>query len=549
MKISEYADKLIEQYKKPIIKDGVKRDRYSTIKRINLYKNDTFEDDACKDDIFWNLGTTRQPHFKKNLLTSLKDFYPEGRGEYNQFQSWVVKVRFRKWARDNGFIDDVDKIDDSITDYGEVVVKIQSKEDDKDLGVCNLMNTYFDRDNPDTFIEIHELTEAQVRAKEGAWENIEEAIESVDNDKSGIEKIKFVEFEGWYKENDTWEFLHKIYTGTGDKEVVVFEESADKDRPKYRHFKLNDDCIGLFERLFKIQEVANRRVNQNDESQTIASLLLLKSQAPGSSGNVLTDAVSGMIINDPTLEQVGIDNRSLSAFINEMAMIEAQADKLCMTPEVITGADIPSGTPFRGLAALTNRATSAFKSPRKRKASFILEILTKEIFPHVVKGWANQFIEIADDDNDIREFDKRVIKYKLNVWRDEKFKKDEVIQPEEEQEFIQNIIEEHDDNGRKLFIKKGFFNWDFGFIYNPSNEVEDRAQQNDVMNNLLLMKMQNPAIANDPLFRQLAEKNGVNAVKISREEIQQLQEQPVMAGSPQIGQKQDKLMGAIDSNV
>ena len=65
------------------------------------------------------------------------------------------------------------------------------------------------------------------------------------------------------------------------------------------------------------------------------------------------------------------------------------------------------------------------------------------------------------------------------------------------------------------------------------------------MNNLLAIKAGNPAMANDPLFRQMAEKNGVSAIKISQEQIQELR--AGAQGMPKVPQKEDKLMSVIDS--
>ena len=562
MNISSHIENQIEAFKRPYKRnDGDMYDRYGVIHRINAYNHNKYVECTDESAIFWNICTPQIPHFKKNILLHIKDFYPEGRGDYNQFQSWVTKVRFRKWARDTELVDDLDELAEGLTTSGEHIWKVNSAKGEKDIMSCDLSRFYFDRtvgiDNSDK-IEVHELTEAQIRAKEGAWDYIDEIIENaekVNEDDKGMIKYKIYEFTGWVKETDDakLEHIHAFVAGKGDKEIIAFKEPGDKSNTKYYHFKLNKDLNGIFERLFDLQELANKRVNQNDEAQTIASLLLLRTNDPNTSGNILRSAMSGDIINSIDLEQIPIDNRALSAFLNEMAFIEQQASKLCMTPEVITGEDTPSGTPFRSLATLANRAMKAFKSIRNRIGAQVSAILVDDIFPSVVKGWEDQFMEIADDDNDIREFERRALKFRLNEWI--KQQKEETggypsqAQIEDEK---QNIIQDFEENGRRIKIEKGFFNWDFGFIYNSTNEVEDRAQQNDVMNNLLQYKMSNPAIANDPLFRQLAEKNGISAVKLSQEELQQLapQMQPTgqSAGLPKITPKQDKLLAQVDSN-
>lgn len=558
MKLSEYIKKQLEAFKKPYcFEENATIDRQYNIKRINFSKRDKYVECSEDDAIYWNICTPRKPHFKKNIIISIKDLYPEGIGENNQFQAWVTKVRFRKWARDDDFSGDMDKLADSLSDYGECVLKVSKGDKDKDVKACDLRMIHFDRsidfEHSDK-IEIHELTESQIRKKEGIWDNIDEIVKSdniINENGQGSKKYRLYEFWGYYKSDEEAkpEFIHRIISGSGEQEIVAFDfKKAKEDKPVYYYFKLNDDLIGLHERLFVLQELMNRRVNQNDEAQAIASLLLLKSNDSGIKGNVLKDAFSGQIFSSGDLEQIGIDNRALNGYLSEMMAIEAQADRLCLTPEVITGSDMPSGTPFRSTAALMNKAVKAFKPIRTRIANTVIRMLEKEIFPAVVVKWDDQYMDIADCDNDIIEYDKRVGKYLLNVWvADTKSRTGffpSVIQMEKKK---QEIIQRFDERGRRIYIDKGFFNWDYGFIYNATNEIEDRDQQNDVMTNLLDIKTANPAMANDPMFKQLAEKNGVSAVKISQ---QQIQEQIQARGAPtdaKVKTKQDKLMSMIDS--
>lgn len=559
MKLSEYIKKQLEAFKKPYyFEENATVDRQEIIQRINHYKRNLYFKCTDDDAIFWNISQPRIPHFKKNIIINIKDLYPEGRGEYNYFQSMITKIRFRKWCRDTGFSDDTDDLAINLSEYGECVLKIMPKTDDKDVKPCNLRMIHFDRTVDFKYsdkIEIHELTEAQILSKRDSWKDVDEIIkiaEVVNANGQGIKKYRLYEFWGYYKETelDKPEFMHKIVAGNGDKEIIAFDfKDAKEDKPIYYYFKLNDELIGLYERLFVLQELANKRVNQNDEAQAIASLLLLRSNDANTNGNVLKQATSGQIINSADLEQIGIDNRALNGFLAEMNAIEAQADRLCMTPEVITGADMPSNTPFRSTAAMINKAVKAFKSIRTKIASNIIKMLETDIFPHVVSGWEDQYMDIADNDNDIQNYDKYVGQFLLKEWVGQ-IKEQAGFFPtmQEIEEKRIEIIQNFEDKGRRIFINKKFFNWDYGFIYNATNEIEDRDQQNDVMNNLLIIKSGNPVMANDPLFKQLAEKNGISATKISQSQIQEQIQGMAQGGQvPQVKPKGDKLMSRIDS--
>jgi hypothetical protein len=556
MTIAAYIEKKFEAFKQPYkFEENVLIDRYADIHRIYSYRRDKYVN--CDDDkaIFWQLATpTRRNSFKKNILPATKDFYPEGMGKRNQFNALITKLSFRTWARESGFVYDKSDLCEYLTDFGEAVWKITPKEDEKDVACCDLRRIFFDRTVPfdkSDKIEAHEFTVNDLWKKDGIWENVAEVVEhAVNNDENGMGKFKIYEFEGWHNENEYAkpEKMHYFVYKCGDNEKILFEEKLKEEETNYVYFKLNDELWGVFQRMFVLQELCNRRVNQNDEAQQIASLLLLRTANPNVSGNVLQDAVSGQIVPDSTLEQIGIDNRAISAFAQEMMMFEVQADRLCMTPDVITGSDLPSGAPFRSLATLSNKATSAFKDIRTLIAEGINNVLVERIFPTITRQWEDKFLQISDDDNDIKEFDNAVVERLVYKWAMEmKESQGRIPTWEEWQTKKQDIVENLDKEGRQIYVDKGFFNFRFGMTYNHSNEIEDRAQQNDTLNNLLQYKMSNPAISNDPLFRQLAEKNGVSATKLSQEEIQQLQ--PETANVPNIRPKQDSLMSQVDSNV
>ena len=84
---------------------------------------------------------------------------------------------------------------------------------------------------------------------------------------------------------------------------------------------------------------------------------------------------------------IGIDNRAFTILLNELQVIEGQADRLSLTPDIVQGEQSPSGVPFRSLAVVANAAKSAFKSTRDRIAAGIEDILRDEILPAEIKNW------------------------------------------------------------------------------------------------------------------------------------------------------------------
>lgn len=545
--ISETITKEIEMFSSPvvIVKDNYSLNWREVVKRITLYQNDKFLE--REDGIFWNISSPQTPHFTKNLDLDTKDFKPQGKGETNLYQAWILKVKFEKWARDTRLSKDINSLLNNITDFGIGIWKRVPDKDGETIERCDLKNIYFDVTDKSfrTVIEEHELTELQIRDKEEAWKNIDKALthaERISDEKfkgaDTIEKYKFYERVGEYKDGKNYKYMHHIVCGSGVNEVIVFEEELEDNI--YHCFSLDNaegrlSGIGVYERLFKIQERVNTLVNENAQTTAIASLLLLRTQDSGLNDNVLSDVESGQIINSTDLQQIGIDNRFLNGFITELDKLEDQARKLCMTPEVVTGEKLPSGTPFRSMAALTVAAKSAFEMTREDIGTKIADILIDYILPSLVKSWnREELLEIADNEQDIKMYDDLIVKIVQSQTLEQN--KGKVDTTEEDlMEIDKRVRRDIEVVGRKLKIEKGFFNFEYGIIINPVGENYDKTQQNETYFNAITMVIQNPAILNIPLMKQYLENNGISWWKIKPEqieELQQAQQSPQQAPQP-----------------
>lgn len=560
MKISKVISTEIEEYSKSTeIVDGLDFKWHETVRRIKLYKVDKYMDNN-DDAIFWNISSPQTPHFKKNIDLDTKDFRPEGKGNTNFVQAWILKIKFEKWARDSQLGIIINDLISDITDFGFAVWKRVPTDEGEDLELCDLSNISFDVTAKSfrntSIIEKHELTEMEMRDKDDAWDNVSQAIEQEkkeSKDDKGVEKYTIYERIGEFKEDDKYKYMHHIVCGEGDNEVILFEEEMDKDDNIYYAFSLRNakgrlPGVGIYERLFKIQQRCNTLINENAQTTAIASLLLLRSNDPNLQGNVLTEAQSGQIITSADLQQIGMDNRALNSFLQEMELIEDHARKLCLTPEVVTGENLPSGTPFRSMAALTSAAKTAFKSIRDNIGIGIADVLIEKILPSVVQEWNRESIlEIADNDQDMEFYDNAVIrKTKIKLLKERLAKKKHIT----EEEFIkleQKIKEDIELLGRKITIPKKFFDFEYGIRINPTSESYDKAQQNDAYFNVISWVASNPAILNLPLTKQYLENNGISWWKLNPRqlmEMQQAQQQGQTQVQPQAQQlkKPDKLL-------
>ena len=583
------------------LSSGVRYDHRKTLRMINAHKRGKFESETTdSDDIFWALGQKKAPVFAAKLDLDSRVFRVEGRGDKNFYQSWATNVRFQKWAKDSKFAKDLDDIGDSCTDFGSAAIKLVNR----DIQEVDLMRLWFDPTIESFFkqtkIELHELQEHEVDQMKGwqkkaqAWETalFADDIETRKEDTTEMvaEKRKFWERVGWfdvaqYTNEDMvngeyideylrdaegeiikddngvalmnpdlpasqWKFMHAQFSGLGDNEVVVFAEEIDPEKDIYLdiHISKYEDRwmrIGVYERLFPINKMANESVNWNRQNQEIASLLLFKSGKEELIGSkLLSEAESGQVLGDKDLEQIGISNTYVSEFVGTLAVYEKMADELCSLPDF---AQLDQKT-FRGLAAQLNVVNSAFKKSRDRIAESISEILIKRVLPAEVRKWNKEkALEIAGFDIDIRIYDSLAIISHLDAFLQDEFAKGNNPSEAEKLAFTENLINQIEREGRTLNFAKGFFDFKFGLGINPTSESENREQQNDAYNNTITWLLTNPAVVNIPIFREYVEKNNITPFHLSAQEQQALREGQLQAPKDAIGQGGDKLAQKVDT--
>lgn len=553
-KVPDIVQDIISRYKTEeleIVK-GYKFNQYKNIIRINLYLNQRFMECPNENVIFWDLSTHRITHTAKNIDLDTKDLMPYGIGETNFVQAWILRAKLKKWLRESGLATTLDDLTDGVAAFGSAVWKVVENDDETTIEEVDLRNLYFNqtakniKDVP--VVELHYLTPYDIRKKE-SWNNTDKVLDTLPAEG---ETYEIWEFWGEVIEDDKPKCVHQIGYNFGTDAIILFEEDYDQEKDfPYRDFHIGKyrgrwQRIGIVERLYKLQERANTVVNQNAQATEIASLLLLRASDVETGINVLEEAVNGQIVKSADLQQIGIDNRAFTILLNELQTIEAQADRMCLTPDIVVGESLPSGTPFRSLATLANAAKSAFKSTRDRIGSGIEEILLDKILPEIIKDWNKaELMEISEDENDVTIYDDAI---KNNMAIEAMLSGQLVDQP-----MLDQIGEQVDSMmpkiGRKIQLPKGFFNFDYGIRFNITGENYDKQQQNDAMFNALQMVQMNPAITNIPLFKQYCENNGISYWRLSpKQQAQIMQQAQQSQGQPGIGQPQtDNLSSMVNS--
>ncbi len=495
------------------------------VKRINYYINDRFLE-RDNDAIFWNISTTRLPHFAKLLQFDTKDFLAIGLGEYNFLQSWALRIKSIEWFKDTSFYQTLNDTAQEISTYGGAVWKITTVDGKKQMEPCKLGNLYFNQTTDNikdaNVVEKHYLSHNDLWSKEDIWTDVKKVIEK----ENGKENVEIWEYTGVLIEDEEPVYKHVIGYGTDDKYIELWSEETTKEDMPYESFRLGRYNgrflgIGVVERLFKLQERTNELINQNAETTKIASLLLFKSANVDMTGNVLEQAVNGQIVPDETFQQVGVTNTGLNMFLQEFTLINQQADRLCMTPEIIQGESSPSNTTFRGIAVVNAAAVNAFTIYRQNLGEKIADILMGRIFPSVISDWnREEFVKISQDDADVEAYDRAIQNWMV---------KERILNGEVMTNEILDSIEEQIANnvaqvGRQIDVGKKFFDFKFGFRLMPTTETGNKETMNDAMFNAMQIQGANPAQIETPLFRQYLENNGISYWKLTPSQKQALED-------------------------
>lgn len=524
-------------------------DYFNTLKRIDYYINNQYLDG--NRGIFWNIVNSRIIHFAKNIDLDTKDLQPYADGESSYVQTWILGMKFYRWLEDNHFALTLNRRSIGLATYGSWVWKVVKEKGKEKVEDVQLQNLYFDisvENIADTnIVQKHYLSRDQLKAKDNIWDNVNKVLDKCEDENS----VEIWEFVGYYD----GEYQRVIGYGLGEDYIELYSEQL-KECP-YKDYHVGEYQgrwlrIGVVERLFDLQVLANKRVNQNDKVNDIASLLLLRTASPELAGNALQDVENGEIINSDDLQQVGLTNTQFNGFIAEMQQIENKADQLCLTPSVITAETMPSNIPFRSLATLTNAGKSAFRLMKESIGESTGYLLKENIFPYIVKDWnKGEIFELGRDESDLKYFEKQM--KKAMRWKTfvDNLLKGRAINMEQLSEVDKVIEENFEELPKKIEIPAGFFNFKFHIKTNITGEAVDKQQRNDALYNTLTWVQSSPAIVNVPYFKQYCEENGINYWKLTPDQINEIIQTSSAGTQPSeaidVSGKKDKLLSQVDS--
>ena len=225
--------------------------------------------------------------------------------------------------------------------------------------------------------------------------------------KSGGETVAV---ESYSKNNDTV-YVMAIVGGvqTGGFECVPFCKEVDREKFPYKevHYRRRKGRwlgVGNYEQCFPLIEKANEITNRFFGSLRIALLHLYQTRDALHVKNVMTDLLDGDVtVSRSEITAIPTEIRGANEYKIEMNNIEGLADKLCNSYEIVSGADLPSGTPFKLGAQQLKSATKLFDFVMQNEGLFVEEVFNEWMLEDFSKSMTKEHIlDLLDDADDIQ---------------------------------------------------------------------------------------------------------------------------------------------------
>lgn len=426
--------------------EGVSHSEYRLKKRIQLFKN----------RIYPKGKTTKQGGYKywpdiikprvdsevKNLRIDTKSFLIFSQDPQGDFAAtYIANAKAKDWMWDTGRAEELNDVVESYSGDGNILLKkIKGGYEVTDPANTYIVNQTAKTVDDTAIIERHQLTQSELRAKDGTWENVDYVIKNLGDHQYKAEErstseettnpyYEIFERNGEISEKDLFEaqglegaenkgsedkyVLAKIIVAgcgaTEDEKTVLWAKQLAKNKKmsdiyKEAHrgpYKGKWWREGLYELLFDYQVRANEIANQLARGLEWASKVVFASSDKLIVQNILTDIANGDIIKTQDLRQVDVRMQGFDQLINDWNRNIQEADRIANSFEITRGESQPAGTPFRLAERLNMNNNSLFIFLRQKLGNMYKQVWKDWVLPELVRELKSEEIIRVVGDTDI----------------------------------------------------------------------------------------------------------------------------------------------------
>ena len=404
----------------PITK-GYRFSQSAIVKRIVLYSNGIYTTgkiDSQGNYKYWfDIVSPRIDSEIKNIDFDTKNIIVWSDKRKDILPVFLVNAALQEWMRDNQQASQLNEAVEQGTSWGNVVFKkIKDGYEQVDLRDFYVINQTAKTLEDSPVVERHILTQSDLRAKKGVWENVEDVIKNCGDKKIASRKdtndeTKQTPYYIIYERNgevseevlkeamgeeggnkDKYMLAKIIVAGIkkgkkGEKYVLFAEEIKKMPYKEYHRGRYKGRWLreGLYEILFDIQTRANEIGIQISKGLSWSSKTIFKTTDRLIAQNILTDMRNGDIVRAENLEQVSVRMQGLDQLIADWNRLMEMADRLCNSYEIVRGESLPSGTPFRLGALMNTNASKLFDFIREKLSIALQDVFQEWILSDLLK--------------------------------------------------------------------------------------------------------------------------------------------------------------------
>jgi len=395
---------------------GFKFNQWQTLQNIEFIDNSQFingvKDREGNTKFYLNTASFRKEVASKNIDIDVKNFLfvpEEGQPEYGAI---IARKKFKKWAKDHGLSDLLNDSVDRFPKYGTIVAKrvgknititplgkLRNQQDAKSLATA----TYV--------IEEHTDMSRQDFEEYPDWDLDELDLPEFDSTATAYERYGYVPAK-WFKKNggttskNDNESVYCICVATLTKSkkgakaagAILFLEECECPYIE-RHYARQDGRwlgIGEIEKQIDNQAARNMIFNLRKKSLGWAAKNLFGSSDDTEVNNLSRQVKDGDVLkltSKDSMWRIDTVTKAVGDYNSMSKEVEENSNQRSFTFEVATGEALPSGTPFRLGAMLSNSVNTYYDKKREVLGLFWKDIVFTLMIPNWIRDTEEEWIE------------------------------------------------------------------------------------------------------------------------------------------------------------
>lgn len=314
----------------------------------------------------------------------------------------------------------------------------------------------------------------------------------------------------------------------GETQSVMFCKEVDRSMFPYKevHYRKKKGRwlgVGNYEACFDLIEKANELTNRFFSSLRIALLHLYQTRDAGYVKNLTQDLIDGdVVVNKSDISVIPTEVRGFTQYKDELDRIEQQADKICNSFEIVTGANLPSGTPFKLGSQQLQTATKLFDYIKQNMGIFLEEVFNEWLLPDFAAAMNKEHVlDLLDDADDLDIYYNAVKKiYQYQALKMYILETNDLPDPAQLEIVGQLVADQFKKGAKQIKVLENYFgNQKYSIKAVITGENDAVSKNMDTLSSLVQVAMANPSGLQDPRLMKLVniilEQSGLSPLSIN----------------------------------